>query len=237
MMKQRSILVVATLGLVVLPAPAGIFFNKQPKPDPKTRVPALLATLRTDQDDHKRAAAAEELRNFDPTVFPEIVPTLIDVALHDAKSNVRLDALQTLAKFRPVSQEVGMTLEQVADKDSSMRVRLQARSSLMHYHLIGYHSPKKNEAKPDGMKHDGIKTEEPPLATPAIPAPPIRVDPPISMDRPAQFRPVPATPVSRPIGAKPLPVGPPNSTPAPLPGENRPAQPKGEGPELSPPNS
>jgi hypothetical protein len=213
-------------GLLVLAstlsARAGIFFNKHPKPDPATRVPALITTLRTDLDDGKRASAAEELRHFDPTAFPEIVPTLIDAAMRDPKSNVRLEAIQSLTKFRPVSQQVGWALEQVVEKDSSLRLRLQARTALWQYHMSGYHSAKNPKEPPA----NGVKTEEPPLAAPVLEMPPLAPASPGAAS--THLVPVPVTPKST---ARPLPSGPPQPlVPVPAPVLQTPSN--GDGPDL-----
>jgi hypothetical protein len=148
--------------LVLLPALAnpsyaGIFFGKKKKnPTPGERVPELLAQIKSDGDESKRAAAAQELRQYDPAQFPMIVPVLVDVLLTDKKPVVRAEAAQSLGKIRPISQQAGMALEQALSNDSSMRVRLQARSSLLQYHWSGYHNARKDDLVP--------QTKEPPLA-------------------------------------------------------------------------
>jgi hypothetical protein len=142
-------------------ARAGIF-SKHAKIDPAERVPTLIATLRGEQDERKRTAAAEELRQYDPSLFPEIIPTLADAAQRDPKSSVRLEAIQTLAKLRPVSQRAGLALEQ-ATHDESVRVRFQARTLLWQYHMAGYRGGKTPDIAGSGNM---IRTEEPPLATP-----------------------------------------------------------------------
>ena len=68
------------------------------------RVPELILTLKTESDERKRAQAAEELREYDARTFTEIVPVLVDVLHNDKKSNVRLEALNSLSRLRPVSQ-------------------------------------------------------------------------------------------------------------------------------------
>src|SRR5262249_24186660 len=122
------------------PAGAGIIFGRKGKkpPTPAERVPELIVTVKTDRDENKRAKAAEELRQYDPAAFKDIVPVLIDVLLNDKKPAVRAEAAQSLGKLRPVSQQAGMALEQALAKGPSMRVRLQARSSLLQYHWAGY---------------------------------------------------------------------------------------------------
>jgi hypothetical protein len=216
-----------------VPASAVIFGKKAPpKPDPKDRVSALIVTLKTDKDESKRAEAAEELRQYDPKAFADIVPVLIDVLINDPKPAVRTSAAQSLGKLRPVSLEVGWALEQALAKDPSMRVRLQARTSLLQYHWAGYKSPGK-----DGPV---IESKEPPLA-PAdreptinpIPAPPPRIMP--SPATPPKGKPVPPPPPvsSAPPSVRPLPSRP-SLTPAepPLLQPAPPSTPRSEGPEL-----
>src|SRR5262249_31497626 len=125
---SRFPLALGVLAALAVAAQAGIFFNKKPKPKPAERVPELIVTVKTDKDDHKRAAAAAELRQYDPKAFPDMVPILVDVLLHDANSGVRLEAAQSLGRIRPISQEAGWALEQAASKDDSMRVRMQAKT-------------------------------------------------------------------------------------------------------------
>src|SRR5437764_800592 len=81
----RLLLVPVTLTALAVPAPAGVLFSKHPKPNPSERIPELLTILKTDQDEHKRASAAEELRQFDAAAFPDMVPVLLEVLQNDAK--------------------------------------------------------------------------------------------------------------------------------------------------------
>src|SRR5450755_3752519 len=141
-MMRRVALVLLLAPILAAPACAGIFFNKKPdKPNPAERVPELLKVVQADGDEDKRSAAAEELRDYDPAQFPDLVPALIDVLLNDKKPGVRAEAAQSLAKIRPVSDQVGLALEQSLAKDTSMRVRLQARSVLLQYRWSGWKDP------------------------------------------------------------------------------------------------
>jgi HEAT repeats len=140
----RVPLVLMSLGLLTIPAPAGILFGKKTKPSPAERVPELIVIVKTDTDESKRAAAAKELRQYDPAAFKDIVPVLIDVLMNDAKASVRSEAADSLGDIRPVSKEAGWALEEARQKDASMRVRLAARYSLMQYHWHGY----------EGQTHD-----------------------------------------------------------------------------------
>jgi hypothetical protein len=142
MSRCRLALTLVTTALLVAPLPARAFSNKNGKKNPAERVSQLVLAVKTDKDEDKRAEAAHELRDFDPAKHPEIIPILIDVAQNDPKPSVRTEAIATLARFRPVCPEVGMALEQ-ATKDSSFRVRWQARSSLVSYRLAGYRSGSK----------------------------------------------------------------------------------------------
>src|SRR5437763_1198439 len=130
-MMRRVALVLLLAPVLAAPASAGIFFNKKEKPNPAERVPELIKVVQTDGDEDKRMAAAEELRDYDVGQFPDIVPALIGVLLNDQKPGVRAEAAQSLGKIRPVSDAVGAALEQSLAKDSSMRVRLQARTVLL----------------------------------------------------------------------------------------------------------
>jgi hypothetical protein len=230
-MKCCRLLLVSLL-LAVMPVPtwAGIF-GKKNKPNPSERVPELLNIVKTDGDEHKRVSAAEELRQYDPKQFPEIVPVLIDVLTNDSKPGVRAEAAQTLGKLRPVTREVGWALEQAVAKDASMRVRLQARSALLGYHWSGYHGGK--DAAPPATQ-----SKEPPLVPPSTqapskesPAPRLRPQP-VAQPKTA---PVPATPaVNSKDEPKPLPPGPPlvpTETPRLEPTPTRAAD---QGPELTP---
>jgi hypothetical protein len=158
---QRLLFITVMIVSLAGPARAGLFFNRKPKPAPPERVPALLVALKTDKEERRRADAATQLREFDSTAYPEIVPALVETAQNDPKTGVRLEAIQSLAKIRPISQQAGMALEYVTDHDSSWRVRLQARSLLLQYRLSGYRSAKQDDASP---RKRGDVTGEPPLA-------------------------------------------------------------------------
>src|SRR5262245_9531041 len=140
----RYLLVCALLLAAVLPAPGGLFGRKK-KAEPVQRVPELIQILKADRDDRKRQEAAEELRQFDPGQFPQIVPALIEALQTDPKPAVRSEAAHTLSKLRPVSPPAGQALERAAAQDHALRVRLQARTALMFYHMAGYSSDKKGE--------------------------------------------------------------------------------------------
>src|SRR5262245_43423772 len=217
----RLLLVAVLLATPTNPVMAGIF-GKKVKPTPAERVPELLSIVKTDGDEHKRASAVEELRQYDPKQFPNIVPTVIDVLTTDPKPGVRAEAAQTLSRLRPVSKEAGSALEQAVAKDASMRVRLQARSALLHYHLAGYRGSTEAGSPLPGQ------SSEPPLAGPATPAATdshsARV-PAKTLSQPS--KPTPAIPaVNNGNTPQPLPVGPrlvptdvPKLKPAPASGE------------------
>src|SRR5207248_11771888 len=95
-MRARLFLTLVLLPAVALPAPAGILFGrKSRKPNPVQRVPELLSVVKTDKDEHKRARAAEELRNYDPAAYPAIVTVLVDVLQNDRTPAVRAEAANT----------------------------------------------------------------------------------------------------------------------------------------------
>src|SRR5688572_20003656 len=129
--------------LVAWSAPATAqLFKSKPKAPPAQRIGELLVQAKSDPDERKRAAAAEELRDFDAKANPEIVSILADVARTDAKPGVRQEAIESLAKIRPVSIIAGQTLERAAAQDDSWKIRWQAKSALVRYQMAGYHPPK-----------------------------------------------------------------------------------------------
>ncbi len=168
MKSWRISLALLTAGVLALPAPAGILFGKKTKPNPAERVPELIVVVKTDKDESKRAAAAEELRQYDPAAHADIVPVLIDVLMNDSKPGVRAEAAESLGKLRPVSQEAGWALEQAEEKDSSWRVRTKARYVLMTYHWAGYHTDPKLK---DGPAIANPKDQPPDKGKVVVPAP------------------------------------------------------------------
>lgn len=220
MRRSGYLLVLMALVALALPVRAGIFGKKEKKPNPADRVAELIVTVKTSQEEQKRSAAAEELREFDPATYPDIVPILIDVLRNDPKPSVRAEAAQSLGKLRPVIKEAGWALEQAVANDSSMKVRLQARSSLLMYHWAGYQSPKTNEPPL-------LQTKEPPLA------PPDKGPPLVPPGMPPMPKPSPMPPKPTGPTAHPLPVGP-SLAPADPP-RLQPPPPSPPGPDLTPP--
>jgi hypothetical protein len=202
-MRNPWLLILLILPCLAAPAQAGIFGRKKDKPDPKSRVPELIATLKADGDADKRARAAEELRNYDTSAHPEIVPALVEALQNDKKPNVRADAAQSLGKIRPVTQAAGEALEQAMANDSSYRVRLQARSSLLSAHWGGYRSGKKTDVPPltpTTKEPPLISTTAPPAAGPRLV--PVKAPTPSAIS-PTTKEPPLAPPVLPPPAAKP----------------------------------
>jgi hypothetical protein len=186
------------------------------KPNPAERVPQLIVTVKTDQDEHHRADAAHELRDYDFAKFPEIVQVLADVARSDNSASVRAEAVQTLGKLRPISQDAGWAIED-ATKDPSIRVRLQARTSLMSYRMSGYHSERPAEgATTTATAHGSPALVAPGKTVPLTPAPAttLRYNPGETAPPPLA-QPLNAIPTSNPAGLPkaPTPVGGPDLLP------------------------
>src|SRR5262245_1467923 len=144
---NRILLVPLVVAALTPPAPAGLF-SRKPKVHPADRVPELLIQLQTAQDEGQRAAAAEELRQFDAKEFPKVIPALMDALARDPSPGVRAEAATTLGKLRPISQQAGYALEQSQNNDAAMRVRMAARQSLWQYHLVGYRGGKSPDGTP-----------------------------------------------------------------------------------------
>ena len=266
--RSRCLLAAIVLAGLLSPAHAFAFdfhlFGKKNKTDPAERVPALILQLKTDPDEGKRQAAAEELKQHDPKAFPEMMDALASALLKDASPAVRAEAASTIGKLRPVSQAAGYALEQAKANDASMRVRWAAQNSLLQYHFVGYRGGKHPEnpsapaAEPTTTQANRLPTaqpvvnkaprgsrnesSEPPLAGVAPdeprPVPPGQVNPP----RPPSSHGPTLTPVSTPKLLSPpattVPPPPaPKAQPAPSTPPDRPpqAQAAGEGPALAPP--
>ena len=196
--------------------------------------------------------AAEELRQFDPKAYPEIMPVLITALSKDASSGVRVEAAASLGKLRPISQQAGYALEQAQNTDSSMRVRLAARQALLGYHLVGYRSGNRPEMTAD---KDGaaVANPAPPLGSVKPAPPPSRIimtpqgpfretaEPPLADPPVFPSTSIPATPVARPkapAAAQVIPSPTPKLTPVPKKGD-KPAtspspSPANDGPTLAP---
>ncbi|MCS6851052.1 MAG: HEAT repeat domain-containing protein [Gemmataceae bacterium] len=238
MSMRRTILVVVVHAMVVLPAWAGIFFNKKPKTDPAQRVQELIVIVKTDASDKRREEAARELRNFDGKSHPEVTAILIDVLMNDCKANVRAEAAESLGKLRPVTPEAGWALQQAAANDPSLKVRWQARTALIQCQLSGLKMPKVDgpalPATPGGGPPVIVEPGARLAPTPAPggdPVPPVVV--PTSPRSPGSAPATPVVPSSRP--SKPL-----RPVPAPAPTTTEPPLlPSGpaidQGPVLTPP--
>ncbi len=203
----RSLFVPLILATLAPSAPAG-FFSRKSKINPAERVPELLIQLKSGQDEGERTAAAEELRQYDPKSFPELVPGLIDALGHDNSPAVRSEAASSLGRLRPISQQAGYALEQATNGDATLRVRLAARQALLQYHIVGYRAAKTQDAptagsqlapgdstaaksprpvmqptsrsSPGQLPGGGRESVEPPLATPAA-RPPANAPPPVQV--------------------------------------------------------
>jgi hypothetical protein len=219
-MTCRVCSLVAVLFVAVnLQASASFPFGKKTKTDPVKRLPELVVQVQTDQDERKRANAAEELRHFDPQQFPDLVPLLIEVLKNDAKPTVRLEALQSLSKIRPTTQEARQAMDKAAASDTSLRVRLQARTSLMFY-SVSAPAPKKNE---QGPVLTPVRPNDPPVvANPKKgPAPMIRTPAPALKSAPRSTKEPPLAQPAQPSNRPPqlVPTNPPQlETPPPTQG-------------------
>lgn len=136
--------------------------------------------------------------------------------------------MQSLGKLRPVSQEVGWALEE-ATKDKAIRVRWQARTSLMAYRVAGYRSEPKVVERP-------VMPAGQPLVV--MPARPVMVVPVVPNTGPVmvsgETAPPPLAPVPVPAGPQPLPQLLPQPTIVPVvtPKQPQPSQSSEQGPDI-----
>ena len=154
---MRLMLPLVVLSGLVLPAQAQIF-NRKPRLT--MQVPELIVTAKTDPDERRRAAAVEQLRESDLRAYPDITGVLIEILLNDSgpKGTVKLEAVRSLSKVRPVSQLIGQAMQQAALNDDNWRVRLQAKTAMW---MMGYHGDGKGALAADPK---GMTMTEPPLA-------------------------------------------------------------------------
>lgn len=159
----------------VVPAdagPGGLLVRKPKVSEEKTRI--LVETLKSDPDEKKRKAAADELGGADPRVSPDVAPALVDALRKDKSSAVRVEAAEALRHLGEVFSQAGVALEAAVESDPAPLVRLAAKRTLWEYHLNGYRTAK-------GADGSAGQTIEPPIASPAgprpvaafIPAPPV----------------------------------------------------------------
>ena len=141
------------------------------------------------------------MQHFEVNEFPAIVPALIEALDREPKTGVRLEVVHTLGKLRPVSLPAGQALEKAASHDGSIRVRLQARTTLMWYHLAGYNGAKTPDAP---VTTKGV---EPPLPGPTQPPGNGKTNG--VNTTVTDYRPLPIGPVAGPEPRVPGPVPPP----------------------------
>jgi hypothetical protein len=160
----------------------------------------LLDTLKSDTDEKKRKAAAEDLAEVDPR-GNEVIPGLIASLRQDPSVSVRSAAAESIGKLKPVSAQAGVALEEAVQTDPSEGVRKAAQGALFQYHLNGY------KASPAGT----VQTAEPPLAKSKGKTPPPAVT--VSRLNPTP----PVTPAVRGAQTTEPPLAKPPVTPAPGP--------------------
>jgi len=204
---QRLLLVPLIAIAVAMNAQAG---PRRPKPGPDV----LIETLKTNPDERARAAAIEDLRDYDLKNFPDILPAWIEALQHDSSVDVRLAAARSIGGMRPISQQGGFALERAAHTDPSWLVRGAANRNLGTWKLFFGYRPGRAPVQ------QNFQTGEPPLAAPLPPikatplvAPPTNPGPPAMSPpprAPATIPPIPPAPNTLP----PIPTAPAPSSPA-----------------------
>src|SRR5208283_4289735 len=112
---HRFLLVILVGGSLALPASAWPW-SKPPQPAPSQysspdqassvtptisaaetaaqRVKELIGTLKTDPNDSKRLSALQELRQYDPRTYRELVPALVEALQRDPRPELRTELIQ-----------------------------------------------------------------------------------------------------------------------------------------------
>jgi hypothetical protein len=226
-MRRHSLWIVPLLLAIIVPQGQAGIFKRPNKPDPAEHVPALINTLKNDSDERKRANAAEELHEYDLRTYPDIMPALIEALRNDRSTSVRVEAVNSIRKSRPITQPASYAMHQAAKNDPSFQVRLKARDAIFVWNVLGLTSVQMPE------KPATTQTEEPPLA----------VSPMQAQRGNNMIPPQPPTPTidkeTGPLPAPPLMPGPSTSRPRPLlqliPIKNNKPKPADDGPSLNPP--
>jgi hypothetical protein len=131
-------------------------FKKKEEPVGKSK--QLADVLRTDPDEKKRKAAAEELRDTDPKQVNDVLPILVASLKQDPSAAVRATVAETLGKIKPVTASIGVALESAGQNDPSEAVRKAAQSAVWTYQASGY--------RPTNQSAPAVQTAEPPIAKP-----------------------------------------------------------------------
>jgi hypothetical protein len=127
------------------------------KEDPAVKPRQLAEVLRTDPDEKKRKAAADDLRDTDPKLVPEVLPVLVASLKQDPSAEVRATVADSIGKLKPVSPNAGVVLEAAAANDPNENVRKAAQNALWAYQANGYRPQNVAASTP---------TAEPPKAAP-----------------------------------------------------------------------
>ena len=139
-------------------------FKKKEEPVVKSKQYAEV--LRTDPDEKKRKAAAEELRETDAKQVNDVLPILVASLKQDPSAAVRATVAETLGKIKPVTPAIGVALETSGQNDPSEAVRKAAQTAVWTYQANGY--------RPAHSAGTAAQTAEPPIAKPRtsmIPSP------------------------------------------------------------------
>ena len=249
----NTFLVVVLLFASSISASAGGIFSKRPVvSNPNDQVQQLIQTVTASANPSTRARAVADLREYDAATYVQIIPVLVNALKKDPSVNVRLEAARSLGRIRPLTPLAGDALAAASTGDSAIRVRWQARASLLVYTVAGVNP--NNRAKEPGKKQQDKKSTVPnyypngPYGNnlPNIPQPlpkgpkanvpivpvkpgarPMTVEPPLAKDIPTLFVP-PTVPMN---SNAPLP----NVPQVPI--NQPPTIPTGEGPILIPPKN
>ena len=131
-------------------------FKKKEEPVVKSKL--FAEVLRTDPDEKKRKAAAEDLRETDAKQINDVLPILVASLKQDPSAAVRATVAETLGVIKPMTPAIGVALEAAGQNDPSEAVRKAAQSAVWTYQASGY--------RPSNSSGTAAQTAEPPIAKP-----------------------------------------------------------------------
>ncbi len=219
-------LVLSVLTASVVVTQGGIFGRGRPQKQTSDRVAQLIVQAQTESNYYKRATAISQLREFDATKYPEIIPVLVQTLRGDQAITVRIEAARSLGRIRPLTPMAKSALSHASLRDPAFRVRWQARTSLMYFTVVGLNpnnhaqstgeDPKVVISSPSGGK--GKSETAPPSEVLVPPKGPGNYPRPLPKGPVIPVQPKTGEPPLAPLMAPPGPVGPLNKiTPVPQP--------------------
>ncbi|MFN4258649.1 MAG: HEAT repeat domain-containing protein [Gemmataceae bacterium] len=181
---HHSFFVLLIWATALEPASAGIIFNRQNNQQGSSNGPKIFRLFKGKNNEpppnqHHQPTNSMYPHQPAPAVQPNGMDGMVQTLQHSPDAEQRYHAAVQLGKMRPFPPAVSAVLQQAANNDSSMKVRVAAKTALMQQQINGFINDKMQQVprvNPPTMPRQPT-TQEPPLAEP-LPAPPASPAPP-----------------------------------------------------------